>query len=37
MLEVTGQVFIHAAGNSVNESDKVSQAGFLFVAYEVIY
>ena len=33
---VTGQVFIHAAGNSVNESDKVGQAGCLsFVAYEV--
>lgn len=34
--EVTGQVFIHAVGNSVNESDKVGEDGCLtFVAYEV--
>ena len=33
---VTGQVFIHAAGNSVNESDKVGEEGCLrFVAFEV--
>ena len=33
---VTGQVFIHAAGNSVNESDKVGEDGYLqFVAFEV--
>lgn len=34
--EVTGQVFIHAAGNTVNESDKVGEDGCLrFVAFEV--
>lgn len=33
---VTGQVFIHAVGNSVNESDKVGEEGRLqFVAFEV--
>lgn len=33
---VTGQVFIHAVGNSVNESDKVGEDGCLqFVAFEV--
>ena len=33
---VTGQVFIHAVGNSVNESDKVGEEGCLqFVAFEV--
>ena len=33
---VTGQVFIHAVGNSVNESDKVGEEGRLqFVALEV--
>lgn len=33
---VTGQVFIHAVGNSVNESDKVGKEGCLqFVAFEV--
>lgn len=33
---VTGQVFIHAVGNSVNESDKVGEEGGLqFVAFEV--
>ena len=33
---VTGQVFIHAAGNTVNESDKVGEDGCLrFVAFEV--
>ena len=33
---VTGQVFIHASGNSVNESDKVGEEGCLrFVAFEV--
>ena len=33
---VTGQVFIHAAGNTVNESDKVGEDGYLrFVAFEV--
>lgn len=33
---VTGQVFIHAGGNSVNESDKVGEEGCLiFLAYEV--
>lgn len=33
---VTGQVFIHAAGNCTNESDKVQEDGFLrFVAFEV--
>ena len=33
---VTGQVFIHASGNSVNESDKVGEDGCLrFVAFEV--
>ena len=33
---VTGQVFIHAAGNTVNESDKGGEDGCLrFVAFEV--
>ena len=33
---VTGQVFIHSAGNTVNESDKVGEDGYLrFVAFEV--
>ena len=33
---VTGQVFIHAAGNSLNENDKVGEDGCLrFVAFEV--
>ena len=33
---VTGKVFIHAVGNSVNESDKVGEEGCLrFVAFEV--
>lgn len=33
---VTGQVFIHTAGNTVNESDKVGEDGCLrFVAFEV--
>lgn len=33
---VTGKVYIHAAGNSVNESDKVGEEGYLqFVAFEV--
>ncbi len=33
---VTGQVFIHTVGNSVNESDKVGEEGCLqFVAFEV--
>lgn len=33
---VTGQVFIHAVGNSVNESDKVGEEGCLqFVAFEI--
>ena len=33
---VTGQVFIHAVGNSVNESDKVGEEGCLcFLAFEV--
>lgn len=34
--EVTGQYFIHASGNSVNESDKVNEEGCLrFVAFEI--
>ena len=34
--DVTGQYFIHAKGNSVNESDKTHEEGCLrFVAYEV--
>ena len=34
---VTGQYFIHAKGNSVNESDKVNEEGFVqFVAFEVV-
>lgn len=34
--EITGQYFIHASGNSVNESDKVNEEGCLrFVAFEV--
>ena len=34
--EVTGQWFIHASGNSVNESDKVNEEGCLrFIAFEV--
>lgn len=33
---VTGQIFIHAVGTSVNESDKVGEDGCLqFVAFEV--
>lgn len=33
---VTGQVFIHTVGNSVNESDKVGEEGCLqFLAFEV--
>ena len=33
---VTGQYFIHANGNSVNESDKVNEEGLLkFTAFEV--
>ena len=33
---VTGQVFIHSAGNTVNESDKVGEDGCLrFIAFEV--
>lgn len=33
---VTGQVFIHTVGNSVNESDKVGEEGCLqFVTFEV--
>lgn len=33
---VTGQVFIHTVGNSVNESDKIGEEGCLqFVAFEV--
>lgn len=33
---ITGQVFIHAVGNSVNESNKIGEEGFLrFVAFEV--
>lgn len=33
---VTGQAFIHASGNSVNESDKVGEEGCLkFFAFEV--
>ena len=33
---VSGQYFIHANGNSVNESDNVGEEGFLrFVAFEV--
>lgn len=34
--DVTGQYFIHAKGNSLNESDKVNEEGFLqFVAFEI--
>ena len=34
---VTGKFFIHALGNSVNDSDKVGEEGILnFVAFEVI-
>lgn len=34
---VTGKFFIHAIGNSVNDSDKVGEEGILnFVAFEVI-
>ena len=34
--EVTGQCFIHASGNSVNESDKVNEEGCLrFIAFEI--
>ena len=34
---VTGKFFIHALGNSVNDSDKVGEDGILnFVAFEVI-
>lgn len=33
---VTGKVFIHAVWNSVNDSDKVGEEGYLrFVAFEV--
>lgn len=33
---VTGQYFIHAKGNSVNESDKVNEEGCLkFLAFEI--
>ena len=33
---VTGQVFIHTVGNSVNESDEIGEEGCLqFVAFEV--
>lgn len=33
---VTGKVYIHVIGNSVNESDRVGEEGYLrFVAYEV--
>lgn len=33
---VTGKLYIHAAGNSVNESAKVGEEGYLrFVAFEV--
>lgn len=33
---VTGKVYIHAIGNSVNESDRVGEEGYLrFIAYEV--
>ena len=35
--ELTGQYFIHASGNSVNESPKVGEEGVLhFLAFEVI-
>lgn len=35
--EITGQYFIHASGNSVNESPKVGEEGVLhFLAFEVI-
>ena len=35
--EITGQYFIHASGNSVNESFKVGEEGVLhFLAFEVI-
>ena len=34
--DITGQVFIHAQGNSVNESQKIGEEGYLrFVAFEV--
>lgn len=33
---ITGKVYIHDSGNSVNESDKVGYDGYLqFVAYEI--
>ena len=33
---VSGKSYIHVSGNSVNESDKVGQEGYLrFVAYEI--
>lgn len=33
---ITGQYFIHACGNSVNESDKIGEEGCMrFVAFEV--
>lgn len=33
---ITGQYFIHACGNSLNESDKIGEEGCLrFVAFEV--
>lgn len=35
--DITGQVFIHAQGNSVNESQKIREEGCLrFVAFEII-
>ena len=35
--EITGEYFIHASGNSVNESPKVGEEGVLhFLAFEVI-
>lgn len=34
---ITGKIFIHALGNSVNDSDKVGEEGVLkFLAFEVI-
>ena len=33
---VSGQYFIHASGNSVNESDKVNEDGYLkFFSFEI--
>ena len=35
--DITGQYFIHASGNSVNESPKAGEEGVLhFLAYEII-